>query len=103
MMSVPEVHVAKVQPDMSSEPPADRLTATAWTWVVPVNSAVLEILPVPNWLALKVAVVVPEVLAKVTRSMLTKPSTPSLAAALRSMAVPVVVPMRSVSVSSPPS
>jgi hypothetical protein len=103
MMSVPEVQVAKVQPDMSSEPPADRLTATAWTWLVPVNRVVFEILPAPNWAALKVAVVVPEVLTKVTRSMLTKPSMPSVAAALRSMAVPVVVPIRSVSASSPPS
>ena len=67
------------------------------------NSAVFEILPAPNWAALKVAVVVPEELTKVTRSMLTNPSTPSLAAALRSIAVPVVVPMRSVSASAPPS
>ena len=67
-------------------------------------SAVFEILPAPIWAEPKVAVDVPDVLTKATPSMLTKPSTPLVAAAVRLMLVPAPArPICSVSLSAPPS
>jgi hypothetical protein len=105
IVSVPEAQVTKVRPDRSSELPAARFTAKPWTpAAVPVTVAAADILPAPNWLALKVAVDVVDVLTKERASMFTKPSTPSLAAAVRLTATPApTVPICSVSVSPPPS
>src|SRR5215831_6296754 len=103
-VSLPTVQLAKLQPDRSSVPPVAMLMTRALVAAVPVMAAELEILPAPNWSLLKVAVEVPEVLAKAMPSMLRKPVTPSDAAPLRSMLVPApAVPICSVSVPSPPS
>ena len=105
IVSVPDTQVTKVRPDRSSELPAARFTASPWTpAAVPVIVAAVEILPAPNWLALKVAVDVVDVLTKEMASMLTKPSMPSLAADVRLTATPApTVPICSVSMSAPPS
>jgi hypothetical protein len=102
--SVPEDQVAKVQPDISSEPPADRLSTSACVDAVPVKVTLLEILPAPNWPALNVAVDVPDVLVKLTASTLRKPFTPSVAAALKSMVTPPpAAPTCRMSLPVPPS
>ena len=88
IVSVPDVQVAKVQPERSTEVPALVLTTRAWAEAVPVIATVVDILPAPNWAALNVAVDVPEVLTKVIASKSRKPATPSVAAALRSTLVP---------------
>ncbi len=105
IVSVPDAQLTKERPDRSSELPAARFTARPWVpAVVPVMVAAVEILPAPNWLALKVAVDVADVLTKEMASMFTKPSTPSLAAAVRLTATPApTVPICSVSTSAPPS
>ena len=104
IVSVPEVQPANVQPDRSSEPPVVMLRTSACVEAVPVINAVFEILPAPNWADPKVAVDVPEVLTKATPSMLTKPSMPLVAAAVRLMLVPApATPICSVSLSAPPS
>ena len=104
IMSVPDVQPEKVQPDRSTDPPTAALIAMAWVEVVPVMTAAFEILPVPSCALPSVAVDVPDVLTKVMASMLMKPSTPSEAAALRSMLVPALaVPICSTSLPAPPS
>ncbi|MFO1157329.1 MAG: hypothetical protein U1E60_00680 [Reyranellaceae bacterium] len=66
--------------------------------------AVSRILPAPNCAELNVAVDVPDVFTNAIFSMFRKPLTPSVAAALRSIAVPAAaVPICSVSVPPPPS
>src|SRR5262245_57756409 len=87
-VSVPLVQLLKVQPDMSSVPPVVMLTTRAFVPALPVRVSAFEILPAPNWALLKVAVEVPDVLAKAMPSKLRKPLTPSAAAPLRSMVTP---------------
>jgi len=98
------VQVVKVQADRSSEPPATRLTTMPCVELVPVTASEVAILPAPNWAELNVAVDVPDVLTKASASISRNPSTPSVAAALRSMAVPApAVPICRTSTPSPPS
>jgi hypothetical protein len=103
IVSVPDVQPEKVQPDRSSEPPAERLIATPWVAALPVMTAAVAILPGPICVALSVAVEVPDVLTKVMPSTLRKPLMPSEAAALRSMLVPApAVPTWITSLPAPP-
>jgi hypothetical protein len=88
IVSVADVQVAKVQPDRSTDALGLVLMTRPWAEAVPVMATVVDILPVPNWAALNVAVDVPDVLTKVIASKSTKPRTPSVAAALRSTLVP---------------
>ena len=88
IVSVPDVQVAKVQPERSTDAPAFVLMIRAWVDDVPVIATVVEILPAANWAALNVAVDVPEVLTKVIASKSTKPAMSSVAPALRSTATP---------------
>src|SRR5262245_11182462 len=85
MVSAPLVQLVKLQPDRLSEPPVAMLMASALVAPVPLMAAEVEILPAPNWALLKVAVEVPDVLAKAMPSKLRKPLTPSDEAPLRSM------------------
>ena len=103
IVSVPDVQPEKVQVDRSTEPPEATFTATAWVAAVPVMTDAADILPVPICVALSVAVDVPDVLTKVMPSTLTKPSTPSEAAAPRSMLVPTpATPIWITSLPAPP-
>jgi hypothetical protein len=104
MTSVPDVQFEKVNPDRSKDPADGIVTAKVWVEAVPVIVAVVEILPAPNWVEPNVAVDVPDVLTKVMPSMLTKPSMPLVAAAVRLMLVPAPVrPIWRASLSAPPS
>jgi hypothetical protein len=104
IVSVPEVQPEKVQPDRSTESPTAAVMAMACDELVPVMADVFEILPVPSCALPKVAVEVPDVLTKVIPSTLTKPFTPSDAAALRSMLVPApATPTWITSLPAPPS
>jgi hypothetical protein len=91
IVSVPDVQPEKVQPERSTESPSAALMAMAWVELAPVITAAFEILPAPSCALPKVALEVPVVLMKLIPSMPTKPSTPSVAAALRSTVTPVVV------------
>ena len=103
IVSAPDVQPENVQADRSSHPPAERLTATPWVAALPVITAAVAILPEPICVALSVAVDVPDVFTKVMPSTLRKPSTPSEAAALRSMLVPTpAVPTWITSLPAPP-
>src|SRR5262245_59832158 len=82
-VSVPMAQLLKLQPDMSSVPPlVAMLTTKAFNPPLPKRATVFEILPLPNWSLLNVAVETPVVLAKAMPSMLRND------AALRSMLLP---------------
>src|SRR5262245_26372923 len=82
-VSVPMAQLLKAQPDMSSVPPlVAMLTTRAFNPELPKRATVFEILPLPNWSLLNVAVETPDVLVKAMPSMLRN------AAALRSMLLP---------------
>ena len=104
MTSVPDVQLEKVNPDRSKDPADGSVTAKVCVEAVPVMVDVLEILPSPNCVALNVATELPDVLTKVIPSMLTKPSVPLVAAAVRLMLVPAPArPIWRASLSAPPS